>query len=154
TGYHYDSGSNQCVGNSCSTPTSGIHAGLTYTLGSQTLSHGSSVTITSSNRAFGTSPANGVTSAKFTYSCNAGVVTQISTSNNAGSCSSGGYTFNGNYSSPSCSSPCNWQRYPVFGPTGIVTPNPDTTQCTYAINGTIAWEAPPGSQKVATCICN
>ncbi|MBW7954755.1 type II secretion system protein, partial [Candidatus Gracilibacteria bacterium] len=102
TGYHYDSGSNQCVGNSCSSPTSAIHAGLTYTLGSQSLSHGSLVTITSSNRAFGASPSAGVTSAKFTYSCNAGVLSLDSTTNNAGSCNSGGYTFNGNYSSPSC----------------------------------------------------
>ncbi|MBW7954449.1 hypothetical protein H3C61_01420, partial [Candidatus Gracilibacteria bacterium] len=80
--------------------------GLTYTLGSQSLSHGSLVTITSSNRAFGASPSAGVTSAKFTYSCNAGVLSLDSTTNNAGSCNSGGYTFNGNYSSPSCTANC------------------------------------------------
>ncbi len=60
-----------CNGNSCTTPTSAVHSTLTYSLTSQTLAHGGSVTITSANRAFGTSPANGTTSAKFTYSCNA-----------------------------------------------------------------------------------
>ncbi len=90
-----------CSGNSCTTPTSGVHSGLTYTLTSQSVAHGSSVTVTSANRAFGTSPANGTTSAQFTYSCNAGVISLASTANNAGSCNTG-YTFNNNYSSPAC----------------------------------------------------
>ena len=152
--YTYDLGSNTCVWNSCMTPTSGVHNGLTYTLTSQSVAHGASATVTSANRAFGTSPANGATSARFTYSCNAWALSLTSTANNAGSCITSWYTFNNNYSSPACTSPCNWKYHAVFGPVWTVTPNPNTTQCTYANNWTIAWEAPPGNQKVATCTCN
>lgn len=156
TGYTFNNNYSTpaCWGNSCNTPTSGVHSGLTYTLTSQSLAHVSSVTVTSANRAFGVSPANGSTSAKFTFSCNAWVISLTSTANNAGACNTSGYTFNNNYSSPACTSPCNWQYHAVFGPVWPVSPNPNTTQCTYSNNWTIARETTSPYQKVATCTCN
>lgn len=99
--FTYDIESNQCVWDNCITSTSWVHSGLMYSLASQSFTHGNSVTITSENRAFWTNPANGNTSANFTFSCNAWVISTLSTANNAWSCNSW-HVFNNNYSSPGC----------------------------------------------------
>ncbi len=94
----------KCISLNCITPTSWVHSGLTYSLSSQNITHGNTVIIISSNRAFWNPPSHGNTSAKFTYSCNAGNISLISSENNSWSCSTSWYTFNNNYSSPECTS--------------------------------------------------
>ena len=78
----------------CTTPNTAIYWWLSYTLTSQSLLSWNSIVITSSDRAFWTNPANGVTSAKFTFRCNGGVITTTATASNAGSCSTPFYVFN------------------------------------------------------------
>lgn len=100
--YTYDGVNNLCTPNNCTTPTSWEHSGLTYSLISQPLNNGQSITIISENRNFWSSPTHGVTKANFTFSCNAGSITITSTANHSWSCTTSGYTFNNDYSSPAC----------------------------------------------------
>ncbi len=154
----YDKNSGKkCISLNCITPTSWIHNWLTYSLASQSLAHGENITITSQNRSFWTSPANGNTSAKFTFSCNSGTTTLVSSANNLWSCATSWYIFNNNFSFPECISSCRWRYSFVIGSVWPLTLDIDTVQCTSALKNTIVYEVLENWrqwQKVATCICD
>ena len=130
TWYTYDTNSNECIWNNCSIPSSDTNNSKTYTISSPSiLLHGNSTTKVWTYL-FWSSPSNWNLTANFNYSCNAWVLTKV-VSWDAWSCTSW-YTFNGSYTSPSCSANnCNlpwwwtinnWQSITAYSTTSATSP--------------------------------
>lgn len=86
----------------CTTVVTWTYMWLTYNLNQQFLQSWSSVSITSQNKLFGSSPINGYTTAIFPFSCANWILTSWVALVWTGVCSNAAYNFNGNFSAPAC----------------------------------------------------
>lgn len=102
--FTYDLNTNACLWNSCETPVSDSYNEIIYSLTSENIAHGSTLK-KNWNSLFWTLPRNGTLIAEFEYSCEAWFLQQISVQEVSGSCSTQYYSFNNNFTIPSCNLP-------------------------------------------------
>ncbi|MDQ1344399.1 MAG: hypothetical protein QG650_1120 [Patescibacteria group bacterium] len=142
SGYSWDGSS--CKAD-CAGSASDVHLGVTYALSSvPALVHGASASF-SGTAAFGASPANGELTAAFAYSCSDGTLAKTST-DGSGSCQAN-YTWNANWTAPSCEADARTFSCTAKPATGTVWNSVDSYQQTW--NGS-AWSPADSATAYST----
>ncbi|MCK9272130.1 type II secretion system GspH family protein [Candidatus Gracilibacteria bacterium] len=127
TGYTWDDTNKICAADACTMPATDTYSTVTYNIPTPLeLASGNTIPKVGTY-SFGTSPTNGTTTANFSYTCTAGVITEGTTTAGAGTCGTG-YVFNNVWTDPACTI-----NYCIFDNAGSLFGDGTTNYCYFGL---------------------